>query len=308
MPSRPLLPLALLAAAACGPRVPARPAPAPARTPGPAATPAPATVSAAEPARAMRLEVTYQPGFAEYVVTSQALVHVEGDSLGAREDSVATRARFSLRVSPANAPRGVVVTVDSFLVSPTRGAPLASALAIPLAFQAQLDESLRRIDFLAEQPMLGAPCTGPAFTLLAVARDLVAPLPATVEKGARWTESGSHQLCRGGVPLTVASRHEWRVDDIVEQEGRTLVRLHRETQATIAGSGSGRRAGARIDGTSRAAADYLVDPQTGRLHHATVASTAELKVVERAGGPVITSRQDARQEAVALAPAQPAQR
>lgn len=308
MPSRPLLPLALLAAAACGPRVPARPAPAPARTPGPAATPAPATVPAAEPARATRLEVTYQPGFAEYVVTSQALVHVEGDSLGARDDSVATRARFSLRVSPANAPRGVVVTVDSFLVSPTRGAPLASALAMPLAFQAQLDESLRRIDFLAEQPMLGAPCTGPAFTLLAVARDLVAPLPAPVEKGARWTESASYELCRGGVPLTVASRHEWRVDDIVEQEGRTLVRLHRETQATIAGSGSGRRAGARIDGTSRATADYLVDPQTGRLHHATVASTAELKVVERAGGPVITSRQDARQEAVALAPAQPAQR
>src|SRR5205085_7295388 len=122
---------------ACGPRVPAtRPAPQPTTAPTPTTTtPATTTTPVAPAVAAGATSVTWAPGYSSYVVTSQAQVHVEGDSLGPRDDSVATRARLTVRVSPASMPDGVVVTVDSFLVSDRRGAPFASALAFPIVFQ-----------------------------------------------------------------------------------------------------------------------------------------------------------------------------
>lgn len=301
MSSRLTIPaLALSTLAACGPRMVATPRPS-APPVGPAATTTPATTPTATPAAtagASSWSVMWQPGFSAYVVTSAAAVHVEGDSLGPRDDSVATRARVSMRVSPASAPRGVVVTVDSFLVSAGRGAPLAPAIASPVAFQAQLDEPRRRIEFLADQPMLGAPCATPAATLFAVVRDLAPALPTPLPRGYRWSETATHQLCRSGVPLTVTSQHEWTVDGEVQVDGQTFVRLRRETQSTVAGTGTGRRAGASIEGTSRASAEFLLDPAAGRLRSATATSSAELRVRERPDAPPITTRQEARQDVV----------
>ena len=297
------LPLAaafVLAAAACGPRTPApRPAPSPTgATPTPAApTPVPTTAIPVTPGSSGRI-VAWAPGFSSYLVTSQAAVHVEGDTLGPRDDSVSTRARLTVRVSPASAPNGVVVTVDSFLVSPKRGAPMASALTYPLVFQAQLDPARLRIDFLAEQSMLGVACTGPGATLLALARDLAPALPSPLERGRRWSETTTTQLCRSGVPLTITSRHEWTVEGEVESGGRVLVRLTRESQSTIAGTGTGRRTGASIEGTGRASAEYLLDPTAGRLQAATVQSTTELRVRERPELSPLVTRQEARQDAV----------
>jgi hypothetical protein len=300
--------LAPLALAACGPRMVETRRPAASPTP---ATPAPATTNTPAatpevPAGTASWSVMWQPGFSEYVVTSAAAVRVEGDTTapgGVRDDSVATRARVSMRVSPANAPLGVLVQVDSFLVSPKRGAPMMPAIVVPLAFQAQLDEPRRRIEFLAEQPMLGAPCASPAASLLAVVRDLAPALPTPLPRGFRWSETTTHQLCRSGVPLTVTSQHEWLVDGEAQVNGMTLVRLRRETQSTIAGTGSGRRAGASVEGTSKATAEYLLDPAAGRLHSATATSSAELRVRERADAAPITTRQDARQDVTLQAPA-----
>jgi hypothetical protein len=302
MSSRLTIPaLALSTLAACGPRMVATPRPSePTTRPATATTPATTpTTAPTVAAGATSWSVMWQPGFSAYVITSFAAVHVEGDTLaagGVRDDSVATRARVSMRVSPANAPRGVVVTVDSFLVSPGRGAPLAPAIPSPVAFQAQLDEPRRRIEFLADQPMLGAPCAGPAATLFAVVRDLAPALPTPLPRGYRWSETATHQLCRSGVPLTVTSQHEWTVDGEVQVDGQTFVRLKRETQSTVAGTGSGRRAGASIEGTSRASAEFLLDPTAGRLRSATATSSAELRVRERPDAPPITTRQEARQE------------
>ena len=300
--SRLPLVLALAGLAACGPRVPA-PRPAPSPTTG---TPAPANVPAPEPVVSNATPVpgstgrmvSWMPGFSRYVVTSHAAVHVEGDTLPPRDDSVATRAYLQMRVSPESAPNGVVITVDSFLVSPQRGAPFSSMLAIPIAFQALLDPARLRMDFLAEQVMLGKPCIGPGATLLQLARDLAPALPSPLERGHKWTDSTTHQLCRSGVPLTVTSRHEWTVEGEVEQAGRTFVRLTRATESTVAGTGSGRRAGASVAGTSRAQAEYLLDPAMGRLHSAIANSTAELRVRERPELPELVTRQQARQEAV----------
>lgn len=302
--SFPILAAAIAAITACGPRVPAtRPAPSPVTTaPTPATVPAPEPVTSAAtpvPGSTGRI-VSWMPGFSRYVVTSQAAVHVEGDTLvagGVRDDSVATRAYLRMRVSPESAPDGVVITVDSFLVSPGRGAPFARTLAYPIVFQAMLDPARLRMEFPAEQPMMGKPCVGPAATLLALARDLAPALPSPLERGHRWSETTTHQLCRSGVPLTVTSRHEWTVEGEVEQAGRTFVRLVRATESTIAGTGSGRRAGASVDGVGRAQAEYLLDPTIGRLHSAIVNSTAELRVRERADLPELVTRQQARQEA-----------
>ena len=297
----PLLGMALLAA--CGPRVPATPRPtAPTPTgdvPAPVTTTTPAApITPVATPRASSWTVAWAPGFHEYVVTSRGAVHVEGDTLGPRDDSVATRARLTMRVSPTSAPFGVVVTVDSFLVSPGRGATFASTLPYPVVFSARLDTARLRMDFLADQPMLGRECAGPTATLLALARDLVPPLRAPLERGQRWTDSTTHHLCRSGVPLTVQSRHEWSVEGEVEQAGRVLLWLRRETQATVTGTGTGRRTGASVEGTARTSAEYLVDPTVGRVQQATSSSTAELRLREKPDAPVLTSRQEARQEAV----------
>ena len=291
--------LSALGLGACGPRVPAtRPAPQPAPTPSPT-TPAPvttATPTAAPTVAGNVSSIAWAPGYSSYVVTSSAAVHVEGDSLGPRDDSVATRARLSVRVSPASAPNGVIVTVDSFLVSAQRGAPLASALAMPVVFQAQVDPARLRIDFPAEQPRMGHPGAGPTMTLLALARDLAPALPSPAERGRKWSETTTTLLCRSGVPLTVTSRHQWTVDGPVDSAGRTFVRLTRETESTITGTGTGRRAGASIEGTGRATAAYLLDPMAGRLQGAMVTSQAELRVRERPELPVLVTRQQARQD------------
>lgn len=303
--SRTLLTTASLLVTACGPRVPRpRPAPSPApATPTTTTLPAPEPVASAAtpvPGSTGRI-VSWMPGFSRYVVTSQAAVQVEGDTLvpgGVRDDSVATRAYLRMRVSPESAPDGVVITVDSFLVSPRRGAPFARTLMYPIVFQAMLDPARLRMEFPAEQPMMGTPCIGPAATLLALARDLAPALPTPLERGRTWSDSTTHQLCRSGVPLTVTSRHAWTVEGEVEQGGRTFVRLVRATESTIAGIGSGRRAGASVDGAGRAQAEYLLDPTVGRLHSAIVNSTAELRVRERPDAPELVTRQQARQEAV----------
>ena len=290
--------LAMGALAACGPRAPAtRPAPSPTAAPMPAA-PAPLPAAAPVTPGASRWSVAWSPGFSSYLVTSQAAVHVEGDSLGPRDDSVSTRARLTMRVSPESAPDGVVVTVDSFLVSARRGAPMAPALAFPLVFQAQIDPARLRIAFLPVQSMIGQPCTGPGATLLALARDLSPGLPSPLERGQRWSDTTTTLLCRSGVPLTVTSRHEWTVEGEVDSIGRVFVRLRRETESTIAGTGSGRRTGASIEGTSRASGAYLLDAAAGRLQAATVTSTAELRVRERPEAPPLVTRQEARQDAV----------
>src|SRR3954469_22034529 len=100
--------LALLAigVAACGPRVPAtRPAPQPTTTPAPTTSAPATTTTPVEPAVAGAASVIWAPGYSSYVVTSQAAVHVEGDTTiagGVRDDSVATRARLTMRVSPTS--------------------------------------------------------------------------------------------------------------------------------------------------------------------------------------------------------------
>ena len=302
--------LALVASAllaACGPRVPAAPRPAPTPTPAPSsvgpvapidtALPTITEVPTPVPDGRAAWAFAYMPGFVVYHVDTRAEISVEGDSVVPGRDSATTHVRVSFRISPENAPRGVAATVDSFLVRPRMGDSLISALATPLVFSATLDEGRSRLVFPAEQVMLGAPCAGPGLTLLALARDLVPPMPTVLERGARWRDSTSHTLCRAGVPLVVVALHEWSVEGEAEQDGMRWIHLRRLTQATVSGTGEGRRAGASVAGTSRVTADYLVDPVGGRVHRLTAESEGELQIRERPDGPVTTTRQRARQEA-----------
>lgn len=302
--------LALLAAA-CGPRTPA--APRPASTPAPSPTigpmapvdtslPTVTEVPTPTPDGRAAWAFAYMPGFVVYTVDTRAEISVEGDSIESATDSATTHARLSFRISPENAPRGVAATVDSFLVRPRTTAPLASALPVPLVFQAMLDEGRSRLAFADEQVMLGAPCAGPGLTLLALARDLAPRLPTVLERGARWRDSTSHTLCRAGVPLVVSGMHEWSVEGEEERDGMRFIRVRRATQATVSGTGEGRRAGASIIGTSRVIADYFVDPVGGRVHALVAESESELQLRERPDGPVMTTRQRARQDA-AMVPA-----
>ena len=307
--SAPALAAVLLLAAACGPRVPATPRP----TPSPAPSPSP-TIGPTAPIDTTLPTVTevptpvpdgraawafaYMPGFVVYTVDTRAEFEIWGDSVQAGRDSATTHASVSFRISPENAPRGVAATVDTFLVQPRTSAPVASALPTPLVFQATLDDGRSRLAFASEQVMLGAPCAGPGLTLHAMARDLTPALPTVLERGARWRDSTSHALCRAGVPLVVSAVHEWSVEGEVERDGMRWIRLRRLTQATVTGTGEGRRAGASIDGTSRVTADYLVDAVGGRVHSLTADSESELQLRERPDGPVSTTRQRSRQEAL----------
>jgi hypothetical protein len=292
-----LAPLALLLAAACV-RNPAPPQPAPS---GPASSGAPATpvpVSPASPAaevlRGGPWGFAYAPGLVSYVVTTDGAVTVEGDTSGTRSDSAHTRARLSYRLSPENAPLGVLVTVDSFFVSTRAGTPMQNVLQIPVVFQAMLDAAHSHVTFAEQQPMMGTPCAGPQETLLALAADLAPSLPPTLERGARWTERTTASTCRAGVPLTVESTHEWKVEGDEEQGGVRTVRLTRATRSRVHGTGTGRRTGASIDGESQVDAQLWVDPALGRVRALEATTRSDLRVKERADGPEIRVRQEGR--------------
>ncbi|CAA9310712.1 MAG: hypothetical protein AVDCRST_MAG11-1468, partial [uncultured Gemmatimonadaceae bacterium] len=128
--------------------------------------------------------------------------------------------------------------------------------------------------------------------LLGVARDLLVALPLTLAEGAIWRDSTSATSCRGNVPLTTSTVHEYRVARVAADSatGARTATVERRSRATIAGQGAGGSVGTTVVGTGSGQARLTFDLAAGRYEGGELTSAAELTVTTAAGVQTLRQR------------------
>jgi hypothetical protein len=293
-------PLLLLLAAACAPGAPPPSTP----VPEPEAPRAPAPAPAAE---SRSWSFRYAAGARRYRVESEATVELRADT-GSRRAPIRTTAIVTLAAQPsttAGAPTpggpsdvgalSVTVTVDSFAIQLGDAIPSAAdTLPSRATFSATMTALGRLTTAIGDS---GAAC-GPTAPLAAAAREVIVPVPATLEIGGRWSDSSSVTVCSGGTPVTVGTVRDYEVTGRETVDGTPAVRVRRTETFTLAGAR--RVAGRQIVITGRGTGEGTLhfDPAAGAYLGGRAESESELSV--RVGADETAFTQRVRQEVRAL--------
>lgn len=285
--------LALLAAGCA--RAPA-PEPTPAPAPRPPTAQAPAgTPRVEQPVPVVRQgELAYAAGAFTYDVTSEASIELLRDSTFVRPtslvDTLVTSASLSYQIAGEGADRLVTGAVDSFTVRSTGLVPGARepyAGAIP--FRALLLAGRMPVRFapmspVPEPPAPTAPaagdsaCVAPDAPLIALARDVLVPLPLSVAPGHAWQDTVSTTTCRAGIPVTTTAVRSYRVMGPSERDGVPALAVSRATQIAMTGQGTPRGQTVTVLGSGQGAGALFLDVAGGRYLGGTDSSTVELSI------------------------------
>lgn len=243
---------------------------------GRAAAPAPAPpppAPRAEPVEPSRHTFAYRPGRYIYEHTSTAAVTLRGDTMRTPED-LHTLATITYAIARDGSARlRVAGSVDTFAVTGgVRTGGAIQRLAAPAQFVATIETLTGRLTFGSPLP---SDCASPVGAALAVARDVLVPLPPVVAAGSSWTDSSATQLCRGGVLVTRRATHRYTVQGDDTFRGAPAIRVARQSDLVFEGTGGATAAGATLTGRGTATATVYVDP-AGRLLGDTTESAAEL--------------------------------
>jgi hypothetical protein len=278
-PLRPVLvSAAILAAAGCAGagRAPA-PAPTPA-TPGGPATPGrdePATRPVeAVPPRGPSVAFGYASGTRRYAVTTTATVEVAAPGAPVESDSLVTRTYITYVLGGGGTGQTVGGAIDSVFVTSRRLPAASQAVTTAVPFSGTLTTSGVQ---LAPEPGDPARCAaGAPDALLGVARELLVALPPSIGEGAAWRDSSVTTTCRGNVPITARTVHEYRVARVADDtSGRTAI-VERTSRTAIAGEGSGGSSGTTITGTAAAEGRFTLDLAAGSYQSGEITSTTDL--------------------------------
>ena len=260
-------------------RAPEPEAPAPAR-------PAPGAPSA-RPAEAGRgrADFAYAPGTYRYQVVSEASVELLRDSAasaaprqGSLVDTLTSTIHITYQIAGDGAPR-LTGSVDSFTVQSTGLVPTGQrALAAPLPFAATLSDGRRPATFEAHPDTA---CAAPDVALLAVARDLLLPAPASLAPGTVWSDTITSTVCRAGIPVTARTVRSYRVVGPAMRDSVQAVQLRRETTLTMTGGGTPRGDTVTVTGTGRGSGELFVEPAAGHYLGGAEETTVELMVSNR---------------------------
>ncbi len=241
---------------ACAPR-----GPAPRGVPTPVATP----LSVAPVPVVTTVAIATPSVDARYAMRTDAIIDTRADTL-ARRDTVRTRS--GLRVTPRGSAFDILL--DSHVVMRRGVAPL------PLVRGARA--LARRITGSAFE-FVGAgmehPCASPARAAFEATRELWVTWPSSLRVDARWTDSTTTAVCRDGVPLSLSTLRQYRVERLLSD---TLLIVRREAFLHVEGSGLLRGDSTRITGDGTSDALLYLRPTTGWIDSAHVSGVLRLTV------------------------------
>lgn len=268
---------ATMLAAACGPSRTEPPSPVPVPPQGVRAdTIAPPDV----PLPTVSARFAYAPGAYRYQIVTESEIRQRDDS-ASRNARIRTETVATLLIAPLAADSlhvdltidSVLAERDSLIPAPATADSMATA---PVRFTAVIDARGLRLD---QPPASGGPCTGDE-ALLGAARDLVFAVPEELNVGARWSDTSTVTLCRGGVPVTTGVVRDYEVTGAHRDvDGVPVVRLARRTTFSFAGTQTttyGQVVALTGSGQSQALLD--LDPAAGIVRALTGEGTSEVTV------------------------------
>jgi hypothetical protein len=247
---------------------------------GPAVTPPPTTVPATPPGAPAPAPIPVRPytsGSPTYVITTTASVRVEGDTTAVAAETVETTLLARMLLERAGSRLFVSGAIDSFTVRGSgrlNGAPLAG----PVRFHGEGTTFGKLMTFVPDLPVS---CDSPAEALVAVARDLIVPLPDRVTIGSTWRDTVTSTICRGGIPLTTTAVRQYEARALATYAGTEALELARTTELTVTGSGTQYGQSVSVTGQGSGSAALFVDLAGGGL----VRSMGETTVMVTFMGP-----------------------
>lgn len=247
---------------ACAPAA-RRPDPSLPPTAPPTTTPQPHPLAPAA-SRAFR----YAPGEHQYLLTTDATLSLQADSVRPPlESHTTTRILYTLSLDTSTQPLHVSGSIDSFTVQ--RGSriptPVDSSLQLPLRWSS------------ASSFPDPSGCSI-ASELIASAQELLPHLPENLPDGHHWKEETSRSICRAELPVTVSTVHQYQVTGPVVLEGDTVLQITRSTSATLTGE---RLEGDRpitLVGSASGSAEFFISLELGRLIARTEQSQTEMAI------------------------------
>lgn len=265
---------------ACAPSTPEPPSPEPV-TPLPPRVETPDARDAPLPLVSGRF--TYSPGTFRYEVVTESAIRETGDTSSA-DARITTTTLMSLELDrlPPDSLRATVTIDsvwaerDSLVPGPDTSAMEGMAPAVPFAFTAIVDAwGTIRTEGAAPRTECGS-----GDPLLAAARDLLVPVPRELVVGARWSDTATVSICRGGVLLTSGVVHDYEVlGSRRDADGMPLMRLARTTAFTLAGTRTTEhRQIIALTGQGESRAVLELDLRAGVVRSATREGTSDVTV------------------------------
>lgn len=284
-PFRRTLPLRfalVLLSASCGPAlVSTPPAPAPRPADAPVSTP---VVTAP---RAARFTLPGTPATADYSVRVRTAL--ERDSAGVTEQDMvesSARVQLVLRRDVRGGLRGTG-RVDSFTVRATgasvrsslrtSGSAAAASAPLPPLVNVNIDVLLDSTSLRATvRPTPANECDRPDVAAAALARDLLVRVPQSVAVGDTWRDSLVAFVCRGGVPITLRTTIESRVDGTDDNDRK--LRLTRTITTRLEGISRSPWRQVELSGEGRGTQNVTIDLVRGTLLEIDGESTLTFRI------------------------------
>jgi len=304
-PRHPLLLAACLTAAAACAR--SAPAPAPAPTPAPATTPPAVGGDTATRVTVPAVAVLgptaafgYTSGTQRYAVVTTAAVEL-ADSTTVQADTLLTRTYVTYVLGGGGVGQSVGGAVDSVFVTSRRSPAASQAVTTALPFSGTVTGTGVRLT--TPPGAAAAACTAASTdAVLGVARDLLVALPPSLTQGAAWRDSSVVTACRGNVPTTSSTVHEYRVTQVVDTGPARTATVERTSRTAVSGQGSGGSAGTTITGTATAQGRFTFDLAAGRYAGGEISSASDLAVTDAGRTQRLTQRGVTRVSTVSPAP------
>ena len=261
----------LLFAAACAAPVATRPVPVN-TTPVVVAPVVPVT----PPPTVVRYAISATMVPSRYAVVSVATV--SRDSAGRRvQQQLETRGTVSMQLQRRSdgAFSGSGQVTGYRLTSPLAATPVSID---SVRFDAVLDGSALRV---VSRPPLVNECDQPETGALALARDLLWRVPATVAVGTTWRDSTVQLVCRAGIPLVVRAVHQYLVTGVSGSGDGVQLQLQRTDTTRLEGKGSSPWRALEVTGSGSGQYSAQLTARTGVLSQLRGETTLTLRMADR---------------------------